>query len=68
MHFAKQRLLYFSLFWKKAETLHDYHKLGRQLNSCKLMKERIPFKKNVLMSMCERALMICLSDFHENSV
>jgi len=59
-----------SLFWfilEKKEGLHDYHKLGRQLNWCKLMKEGMPFKKNVLMPMCDRVLMICLLDFHENS-
>jgi hypothetical protein len=29
------------------------------------MKERMPFKKSVRMSMYDRVLMICLSDFHE---
>ena len=57
-----------SIFWFILETkkvFHDYLKLVRPLKRCKLMKERMPFKKSVRMSMCERVLMIFLSDFHQ---
>jgi len=52
-------------FWNKEQKPHiDYLKFVRPLNWCCIfMKERMPFKKSVRMSICDILLMICLLDF-----